>query len=320
MDALVESIPNFSEGAAESTLGAIADSLGSTTGAWLLDRTADADHNRSVFTLAGGPQAVRAALESAVSVAIERIDMRQQRGQHPRIGAIDVVPFVPLAGASMAACVAGAREFAADIAERHELPVYLYAEAALRPDRHGLAGLRRAGFEGLAESMADPAGAPDVGPPRPHPTAGAVAVGARRPLIAYNIQLATLDIAIARRIAGRIRERDGGLPAVQALGIDLAAQGCMQLSMNLLDHERTPLWRVWGRAAELARDEGVSLLDSELIGLAPAASLTAVSDHLGVPADRPLVERLTEAAAWLRIRDFRPAMALEVRLDEVRAG
>jgi glutamate formiminotransferase len=168
--------------------------------------------------------------------------------------------------------------------------------------------------------MADPAGAPDLGPARPHPTAGAVAIGARRPLIAYNIQLTTLDLAIVRRIAGRIRERDGGLPAVQALGLDLAAQGCMQLSMNLLDHERTPLWQVWERAGELSAEEGVGLLDSELIGLAPARSLIDVADHIGIPVGRPLAERLTEAAAWLRIRGFRPDMALEVRLDDVRAS
>jgi len=320
VEPLVESIPNFSEGASVPTLDALADALSASEGAWLLDRTADADHNRSVYTLAGEPDALGRALMGAVGVAIERIDMRRQRGQHPRIGAIDVVPFVPLGGVTMAACVTRARDFATHVAEHYQLPVYLYGEAAQRPDRRGLAGLRRAGFEGLAEAMADPSGAPDVGPARPHPTAGAVAIGARRPLIAYNIQLATLDLTIARRIAGRIRERDGGLPAVQALGLELAAQGCTQLSMNLLDHERTPLWQVWERAGELAADEGVGLLDSELIGLAPVRSLTDVADHVGVPAGRPLAERLAQAAGWLRIRGFRPDMALEVRLDDVRAG
>jgi glutamate formiminotransferase len=320
VDPLVESIPNFSEGRSGPTLDALAESLRATEGAWLLDRTADADHNRSVYTVAGGPQALERSLVAAVGVAIERIDMRGHRGQHPRIGAIDVVPFVPIGDATMATCIALARDFADQVVDRHGVPVYLYGEAAQRADRHGLAVLRRPGFEGLARAMAEPLGVPDVGPAQPHPTAGAIAVGARRPLIAYNIQLATLDLAIARRIAGRIRERDGGLPAVQALGIDLAAQGCMQLSMNLLDHEQTPLWTVWERAGELAAEEGVGLLDSELIGLAPARSLTDVANHIGIPAGRPLAERLTDAAGWLRIRDFRPDMALEVRLDDVRAG
>jgi glutamate formiminotransferase len=166
--------------------------------------------------------------------------------------------------------------------------------------------------------MRDADGRPDLGPAAPHPTAGATAVGARRPLIAFNIQLSTLDVALVRRIAGLIRERDGGLPAVQALGIDLASQGCTQLSMNLLDHERTPLWLLWERAAELASAEGVSLLDSELIGLVPARALTDVADHLGVPGARTLVERITAAAGWLRIRRFEPDMALEIRLASIR--
>jgi glutamate formiminotransferase len=166
--------------------------------------------------------------------------------------------------------------------------------------------------------MRDPGGRPDLGPAQPHPTAGAVAVGARRPLIAYNIQLSTTDVGVARRIAGKIRERDGGLAAVQALGIDLPSQGCVQLSMNLLDHQRTPLWRIWEKAAELARGEGVTLLDSELIGLAPLEVLTAVADHIGVPAGQAATDRLSEAARWLRIRGFEPTMALEIRLAAIR--
>ena len=168
--------------------------------------------------------------------------------------------------------------------------------------------------------MLNPAGSPDVGPSEPHPTAGAVAVGARRPLIAFNIQLDTRDVSVARRIAGQIRERDGGLPAVQALGIDLPSLGCVQLSMNILDHERTPLWRVWERAGELARSEGIDLVDSELIGLAPIAAFTDVADHIGVPSTRELTERVSEAAAWLRIRGFAPDMVLEIRLADVRGG
>jgi glutamate formiminotransferase len=318
MEQPVESVPNFSEGRSTITLDALATALGSGSGAWLLDRTADPDHDRSVFTVAGGSTGTLSALERAVDVAVERIDMRHHRGQHPRIGAVDVVPFVPLGDSSMAHCVALASRFGRLLVERHGIPVYLYGEAARRADRHGLANLRRAGFEGLADAMREPAGRPDLGPAAPHATAGATAVGARRPLIAYNIQLATLDVAVARRIAGRIRERDGGLPAVQALGIDLASQGCMQLSMNLLDHERTPLWRVRERADELAREEGVRVIDSELIGLVPSGALNEVADHIGVRPAVPLPERLSEAAGWLRIRGFVPEMVLEIRLAAAR--
>ena len=253
-------------------------------------------------------------------MALERIDMRAQHGRHPRIGAVDVVPFVPLGDTSMEQCVAGAREFAATLGERFGLPVYLYAEAARRPERRMLAAIRRPGFEGLAAAMGEPGVQPDYGPPRPHPTAGAVAVGARPFLIAFNIQLSTTDVSVARRMALRIRERDGGLQAVQALGIELASQGCAQLSMNILDHQKTPLWQVWEEAGRLAAAEDISLLDSEVIGLAPVAALMEVADHIGVGSFHPIERRLGEAAAWLRIRRFHASMALEVRLAKVRAA
>jgi glutamate formiminotransferase len=246
--------------------------------------------------------------------------MKQHHGQHPRIGAVDVVPFVPLGDTSMEQCVQGTREYAADVSERFGLPVYLYGEAALRPERRTLSGIRRPGFEGLAAAMREPAGVPDLGPAQPHPTAGAVAIGARPFLIAFNVQLSTTDVSVARRMAGRIRGRDGGLPAVQALGVGLASQGCAQLSMNILDHQKTPLWQVWEEADRLATIEGVSLLDSELIGLAPAAALVEVADHIGVGSFHPAERRLDEAAAWLRIRRFEPTMALEVRLATVRSA
>lgn len=161
---------------------------------------------------------------------------------------------------------------------------------------------------------------PDFGPAKPHPTAGATAVGARRFLIAFNIQLSTTNVVVARRLAAQVRERDGGLPAIQALGIDLASQGCVQLSMNVLDHVKTPLWRIWETVGRLAQQEGVSMLDSELIGLAPAMALTEVADHIGVASGQPLEKRISEAARWLRIRSFDPGMALEVRLAAVRAA
>jgi glutamate formiminotransferase len=318
-ESLVECVPNFSEGSSADTLSAIAEAIRSAGGVWLLDQTADADHQRSVYTLAGYPGRVMAAMEAAVEVAIERIDMRVQRGQHPRLGAVDVIPFVPFGDTTMEQCIEGSRRFAATLAERFDLPVYLYAEAATRPERRVLADIRRPGFEGLEAAMGQPGHAPDFGPSRPHPTAGATVVGARRFLIAYNIQLSTTDVAVARRLASRVRERDGGLPAVQALGIDLASQGCVQLSMNLLDHGRTPLWHIWETVDQLARAEGVSMLDSELIGLAPAAALLDVADHIGVASGRSLEERILEAASWLRIRLFEPGMVLEVRLAAARA-
>lgn len=318
MESFVECVPNISEGSDPATLEAVAEVIGSFAGAWLLDRTADSDHGRSVFTIAGYPGRVMSAMEAAIAVAIERIDMRTHVGRHPRIGAVDVIPFVPLGDTTMAQCVDGARAFAERIADHFELPVYLYREAALRPDRRSLAALRKPGFEGLIQSVADPDGRPDFGPAQPHPTAGATVVGARPLLIAWNIQLSTTDVWIARRLASRIRERDGGLAAVQALGIDLVSQGCAQLSMNILDHQRTPLWRVWQEAERLASAEGVSLLDSELVGLAPARALIDVADHIGSAIYHTAEQRLLEAAAFLRIRHFDPSMVLEVRLAQVR--
>ena len=319
-ESFLECVPNFSEGADSATLDAITAAIESHAGSWLLDHSADPDHGRSVYTLAGYPGRVMAAVEAAAEAAIEHVDLRAHAGHHPHIGAVDVIPFVPLGDTTMEQCVAGARTFAARLAERFELPVYLYREAAQRPDRRQLADVRRPGFEGLAEWMVSPAGEPDFGPTRPHPTAGATVVGARPFLIAWNIQLSSTDVAVARRIAGRIRERGGGLPAVQALGIELASQGCVQLSMNILDHQRTPIWRVWDEAERLAAAESVSLLDSELIGLVPAKALVDVADHIGSGSFHTAEQRLHEAAAHLRIRRFDPSMVLEVRLEEARRG
>ena len=320
MESLVECVPNFSEGSAADALDAIAGSITGQGGTWLLDRTADVDHGRSVFTVAGFPGPTTRAMEAAAAVAIDCIDMRSRSGAHPCIGAVDVVPFVPLGDTTMEQCVAGARGFAAQLAERFGLPVYLYAEAAQRADRRVLADIRRAGFDGLPVAMSRPEMRPDFGPARPHPTAGASAVGARPPLVAFNVQLSTTDVAVARRIAGRMRERDGGLAAVQALGVDLASQGCAQLSMNILDYRKTTLWQVWEEAGRQAERERVSLLDSELIGLAPAMAFLDVADHIGVPSGRPIEERISQAASWLRIRRFDPNMALELRLAKVRAA
>lgn len=320
MEGLLECVPNVSEGRDGATLDAIAAPFVGHPGAWLLDRTSDLDHGRSVFTVAGEPGQVLAAMSDAVEIAIGRIDMRRQHGQHPRIGAVDVVPFIPLGGTTMERCICDARDFAAIVAERFALPVFLYASAARREDRHALSAIRRPGFEGLATAMLTSGGAPDLGPRRPHPSAGAVAIGARPFLIAFNARLSSLDVTVARRMASRIRERDGGLPAVQALGLELPSKGHVQLSMNLLDHERTPLWTVWEESQRLAAAEGVKIMDSELIGLAPLAALLDVADHIGVPSSTAVPYRLSQAGQWLRIRDFDPSMALELRLTARRGA
>jgi glutamate formiminotransferase len=253
-------------------------------------------------------------MEAALAAAMARIDMTRHQGRHPRLGAVDVIPFVPLGDSTMEDCAALARRFGAHVAERFDLPVYLYAAAASRPERRVLADIRRPQFEGLATMMAAPGGAPDFGPDTPHPTAGAVVIGARPFLVAWNVNLASTDLALAKRIAGAIRERDGGLPRVQALGLFLDDLGVAQVSMNLLDTAVTPMWRVWEAIESLARDAGVALRESELIGLAPQAAILANADHVGTPSTAPLEERLRAGAAAVRIRDFRPDMALELRL------
>ncbi|MCY7419564.1 MAG: glutamate formimidoyltransferase [Chloroflexi bacterium] len=311
---LVECVPNISEGRRPRVVAAIVDAVLRVPGVTLLDRTSDADHDRSVLTLVGAADAVLLAMQIVASQAIARIDLRSQHGQHPRIGALDVVPFVPLGDTSMDTCIELAGRFGTWLAEAYTLPVYLYARAARRPDRGILADIRRPAFEGLAAALAAEDGAPDFGPQRAHPTAGATVVGARPFLIAWNIQLETNDRAMARRIATTIRERDGGLSGVQALGIPLASTGCVQVSMNLLDHARTPMWRVFERVRDLAAAGGVAVRDTELVGLAPVRAFLDVADHAGVPTNQPTGGRVRAAAEWLQVRDASPQMALELRL------
>ena len=320
MAGLVECVPNFSEGRRPEVIDAIAGRVQASAGVHLLDRTSDADHNRSVLTFAGEAAAVSAAMESAVEEAIARIDMNAHEGQHPRIGAVDVIPFVPLAGTTMDEAIELARNFGRRIAEEFDLPVFLYAKAAQRSDREVLSDIRKPQYEGLRELIGEPGNAPDYGPARLHPTAGAVAVGARPFLIAYNINLETRDLEIAKDIARRVRERGGGLPRVQALGLDLAELGCVQVSMNLLDFSVTPMWRVWETVTDMAAVEGVQARESELIGLVPLAALVDVADHANVAAELPVEQRITDAAAWLKARDFEPTMALELRLAAAQAN
>ncbi len=320
MNPLLESVPNVSEGRRAPVIDALAAAVASEPGAYLLDRSSDPDHNRSVFTLAGEAEPLCRALERLVAAAIELIDMEEHQGEHPRIGAVDVVPFVPLGSTSMAEAVAVARDFGRRLAERFELPVYLYGEAALRPDRIRLADIRRGQYEGLKREIGQRGREPDFGPARLHPRAGATAVGARPFLIAWNVDLETTDLDVARRVARRVRESGGGLPKVQANGFWIAERGRAQVSMNLLDFRVTPIWRVWEAVAELAAEEGVAPAESELIGLAPLAALLDVAHRAGVPPDVPVEERLAAAARAIRLRDFRPEMALELRLEAAMAA
>jgi glutamate formiminotransferase len=320
---LVESVPNVSEGRRLDVVERLADALTSSPGVHLLDRTSDASHNRTVFTVAGEHEAVGTGLERLIAQAIDDIDMEAHTGEHPRIGAVDVVPFVPLGDTPMDACVEMAREFGARVAARYGLPVYLYAQAATRSDRVKLSDVRRGQYEGLKAEIAHNGRQPDFGPPRMHPRAGAVAVGARPFLIAWNINLDSEDVELAKRIARRVRESGGGLPRVQGNGfrVEEPERGHpvrAQVSMNLLDFHVTPLWQAWEAVGELAAEDGVELAESELIGLAPLAAFMGVADHAGVPADASTGDRLAAAAAAIRLRDFSPQMALELRLAAAR--
>ncbi len=318
--ALVESVPNVSEGRRLEVIDRLAAAIESIPGVHLLDRTSDPSHNRSVLTLAGEDGPVADALERLVGVALREIDMETQSGEHPRIGAVDVVPFVPLGDTTLEDCVGFARDFGRRLATRFDLPVYLYAAAATRPDRVKLADLRRGQYEGLRDEIATRGREPDFGPARTHPRGGATCVGARPFLVAWNVNLASDDLQLAKRIAHRVRESSGGLPAVQAKGFFIDELGCAQVSMNLLDTERTPLWAAWEAVRDQAAEDGVDLAESELIGLAPLAAFQAVADRAGASRDLPPEERVLAAGRFLKLRDASPLMALELRLARAAGG
>jgi glutamate formiminotransferase len=299
---LIECVPNFSEGRRPEVIEEIVHAIGQIDGVTLLDHSRDETHNRSVVTFAGAAAPVVRAATAAVGRAIQLIDMEQHTGAHPRIGAVDVIPFVPLGGTRIEECVDLARRFGEQVAKLFEIPVYLYGEAALRPDRRRLADVRRGQYEGLkAEIGANPEREPDFGPSHLHPRGGAVAVGARKPLIAFNVNLATDDLAVARGIALAIRESSGGLPAVQAMGVLLENPGegrYAQVSMNLVDWEKTGIARVVHEVQRLAREAGTDIDHCELIGLAPTGALLEVAaDALGLRAfsvDQALELRLAK--------------------------
>ena len=301
---LIECVPNFSEGRRGEVVEEIVRAVGQIEGVTVLDHTRDETHNRSVVTFAGSAEPVVRAATAAVGRALELIDMEQHQGAHPRIGAVDVIPFVPLGNTRIEECVDLARRFGEQIASRFDLPVYLYGEAALRPDRRRLADVRRGQYEVIRDEIGtNPMRAPDFGPPRMHPRGGAVAVGARKPLIAFNINLRTDELATAIKIANTIRESSGGMPAVQAMGVLLENPGMRpmaQVSTNLVDWERTGIAAVVREVRRLAHEAGTEIDHCELIGLAPTGALLEV------------------AADVLGLADFSADQALELRIARER--
>jgi len=293
MTALVECVPNFSEGRDRATLDALSAALTSVPGVRLLDVQADASHHRSVFTFVAPPDAAVEAAFRAIRAARERIDLTRHSGQHPRMGATDVVPFIPLEDVTMDDCVQLARRLGERVGRELEIPVFLYARAATRPERERLPDVRRGEFEGLREAIGtDPARVPDFGPARIHPTAGATAIGARPFLVAYNVYLTGGEIALAKKIAKAVRSSDGGLPAVQARGFDV--EGEPQVSMNLLDMDATPLHVAYDAVAAAARAAGADVARSEIVGLVPERAVhAAAAAHIRL--QDPMVGHVLEA-------------------------
>ena len=293
---LIECVPNVSEGRRADVIAALGSALAGP-GIHLLDRSSDASHNRTVYTFAGEPDPLRDAVLRLFAAAVDAIDLQTHDGIHPRIGAVDVVPFVPLHGATMEDCVALAKSTAALVAERLRVPVFLYEEAAANEERRSLSNIRRGGVNGVALRMKQPAWRPDFGPDQPHPAAGATAIGARPILIAYNVNLASNRLGVARRIARLIRTSSGGLPHVKALGLQLD-HGIVQVSMNLTDYKETSMMTVFDAIAREAAADGVRVLESEIVGLVPADALPAdPARRLKLRAadlDRVLEKRLEE--------------------------
>jgi glutamate formiminotransferase / formiminotetrahydrofolate cyclodeaminase len=303
MKRLIECVPNFSEGRDIAKVDAIVAAMREVPGVYLLDRESDADHNRSVITLAGEPEAVAEAALRGVGKAAELIDLTKHSGAHPRLGATDVVPFIPIEGVAIEDCAALAKKVGREIWERFRIPVYFYEAAAQRPDRTNLENIRKGQFEGVREEvLRNPDRAPDVGEPRLHATAGATVVGARKFLVAYNINLNTPDIEIAKRIGKNIRFSNGGLRYVKAMGVDLKARHLAQVSINMTDFEQTPLHRVFEMVKREAERYGVTIVGSEVVGLIPKKAIEMTADF------------------YLQLENFSAAQVLENRLEASLGG
>ncbi|WP_026291316.1 glutamate formimidoyltransferase [Coprothermobacter platensis] len=299
---LIECVPNFSEGRRQDVMDAIVDGIKAGGNVIVLDVEADQSHNRMVVTMVGEPHEVLSAMKAGAKKAVELIDLNQHHGEHPRIGAVDVVPFVPLFNATMEQCSNLAMEFGKWMWEELHVPVYLYAETARIPERKRLPNIRKGEFEGLRVCIGDPDRCPDIGEPVIHPTAGATAVGARNFLIAFNLYLNTQDKSIADRIAKAVRESSGGLTNVQAKGMFIEQKGLAQVSMNILDFSKTPLYRVTEMVKMEAEKYGVKVVEGELIGLMPlGATLNSLSYYLQIP--KLTAEQILDVAVLSRLAE-----------------
>ncbi len=321
MSKLVECVPNVSEGRDPQKLARIADAIRGVAGVTLLDQSADRDHNRAVFTFGGEPAAVQAAAIACYDAAAVLIDMRQHHGEHPRMGAVDVCPFIPIRGVTMAECTELARNVAQAVSARHQLPVFLYNKSATAPNRENLPDIRKGEYEGMAEKLKQPAWKPDFGPAELNPRLGVTAIGARTFLIAFNVLLDTRDLAIPKAIARAIRHSSGGLRFVQAMEVDMAERGITQVSMNVTDFTKTALYRPFEMVKMEAKRYDVAVIGSEVIGLVPTRALAESVDYYEKNArSRPedhvytteeIQHIATAAAKHLLIENFTPAQVLE---------
>ena len=283
MNQIIECVPNFSEGRDPDTVEKIIEPFRAARQVKLLDYQMDEDHNRSVVTVVGQPEELKKAVIGSVGAAVAAIDMRSHRGQHPRMGAVDVIPFIPVKNVTMEEAVTFSRQVAEEIAQSFQLPVFLYEASAAQPGRQNLAAIRKGQFEGMADKLKDPQWKPDFGPAKAHPTAGVTAVGARMPLVAYNVNLDTDKLEIADAIAKSVRHISGGLRYCKALGIELKDRGQVQVSINMTDYTRTALYRVFELIRIEARRYGVNVVGSEIVGLVPMEALIdSASYYLGL--------------------------------------
>jgi len=296
---LIECVPNFSEGRRKDVIEAIVEPFKKQKGCYLFDYRADEDHNRLVVSLAGEPQPICDAVLEASRIAMQHIDMNTHQGAHPRIGAIDVIPFTPISNITMEECVELARKFGERYYNELKIPVYYYEEAALRPERIRLEVIRKGQYEALKEEVTNPERHPDVGEPKLHPTAGATVIGARKFLIAFNVNLNTTDVNIAKTIAKRVRASGGGFTAVKGIGLALEEKGLVQVSMNIVDYDKTAIYRVLEFIRMEAARWGVTINGTEVYGMIPAAALIQSAEY------------------YLQIDDFDPSQVLELKLLEL---
>ncbi|MCX8021830.1 MAG: glutamate formimidoyltransferase [Syntrophorhabdaceae bacterium] len=296
MKKIIESVPNYSEGRDREKIERIVAPFRGKEQVKLLDYSSDTDHNRLVVTVVGEPEPLKEAIIESIGIAVELIDMRVHKGEHPRMGAVDVVPFIPVKGVTMDDAILLSKETAKEVWERYGLPVFLYEASASKPERSDLSIIRKGQFEGMGEKLKKPEWMPDFGEPRIHPTAGVVAIGARMPLIAFNVNLNTDRIEVADAIARAIRHSSGGLRYCKAMGVNLKEKGIVQVSMNMTDFTKTPLYRVFELIRAEARRYGVSIVGSEIVGLVPAQAVVDV------------------AAYYMGLEDFHMEQVLEMRL------